>query len=360
MTGDRRIRVVLTPPEPWWPRRRQHVPGTEPDLMAIYRAMAAAGIDVELIDPNPRPWNPLFGLHPIYMGLDPLRALKVLTRRRQVDVVISSYESSVAVISLLRRMCGFRPAIAMWDIAPSEKWKIRQRIQDVVVPRVDRIFLLGSAQRDYIDRKWGVGDRCSVIWQNVDTEFYQPQAPQPNGPILAIGDDHGRDFDTLIAAVADLDVDLVLKTRRPLTIPAGFRARIRQIKERLSFAALRDLYAAASFVVVPLRATLNVSGVGSSLEAMAMGKALIASDNPPLRDYLEDGHNCLIVPPSDPRRLRQAIEKLLAEPVTARELGQAGRVKVEQLSSNAVFAARLGNEIRQLAEENFARRRITP
>jgi glycosyltransferase involved in cell wall biosynthesis len=328
--------------------------------MAIFRAMAAAGVDVELMDPNPRPWNPLFGLHPIYMGLDPLRALKVLTGRRRVDVVVSVFESSLAVNSLLRRMFGFTPAIAMWDIAPSEKWKVRQRIQNLVVPRVDRIFLLGSAQRDYIERKWGAGARCRVVWQHVDTEFYRPQAPQPNGPILAIGDDHGRDFDTLIAAVAELNVDIVIKTRRPLAIPGGCRARIRQIKERLSFEALRDLYAAASFVVVPLKVTLNVSGVGSSLEAMAMGKALIASDNPPLRDYLDDGRSCLVVPPSDPRKLRQAIEKLLADPDAARELGQAGRAKVERTFANPVFAARLGNEFRHLAEENVARRRTAP
>jgi glycosyltransferase involved in cell wall biosynthesis len=248
----------------------------------------------------------------------------------------------------------------MWDIAPSETWKVRQRMQDVVVPRVDRIFLLGSAQRDYVERKWGAGARCRVVWERVDAEFYRPQAPQPNGPILAIGDDHGRDFDTLIAAVAELDVDLVIKTRRPLAIPGGCRARIRQIKERLSFEALRDLYAAASLVVVPLKVTLNVSGVGSSLEAMAMGKALIASDNPPLRDYLEDGRDCLVVPPSDPRRLRQAIEKLLADPDTARRLGKSGRESVERNFAHPVFAARLGNEFRHLAEENAARWHTAP
>ena len=91
-----------------------------------------------------------------------------------------------------------------------------------------------------------------------------------------------------------------------------------------------------------------------------MGKALIASDNPPLRDYLEDGRNCLVVPPSDPRQLRQAIEKLLADSDTARGLGQAARAKVERDCANSVFAARLGNEFRQLAEENVARRQTAP
>ncbi len=360
MSGDGRLRVVLTPPEPWWPQRLRHVPGSEPDPMAIYRAMAAAGVDVELMDPNPRPWNPLFGLHPVYMGLDPLRAFKVLTSRRQVDVVVSVFESSLVVTSLLRRPFGFRPAVAMWDIAPDEEWKVRQRIQDIVVPRVDRIFLLGSAQRAYIERKWGAGARCRVVWQHVDAEFYRPRAPELRGPILAIGDDHGRDFDTLIAAVAELDVDLVIKTRRPLDIPAGCRARIRQIKERLSFEALRDLYAAARFVVIPLKVTLNVSGVGSVLEAMAMGKALVASDNPPLRDYLDDGRNCLVVPPYDSRQLRQAIEKLLANSDAATGLGQAGRAKVERRFANPVFGTRLAEEFRRVAEENVAGKHSAP
>lgn len=58
---------------------------------------------------------------------------------------------------------------------------------------------------------WG---KAKMIWQSVDTRFYEPEPAQPMGPVLAIGDDHGRDWPTLIEALAPLDIDLVLKTHQ--------------------------------------------------------------------------------------------------------------------------------------------------
>ena len=46
---------------------------------------------------------------------------------------------------------------------------------------------------------------------------------------------------------------------------------------RYDYAALRALYAESSFVVVPLRETDFQAGVTTILEAMAMGKAVIAT-----------------------------------------------------------------------------------
>jgi len=65
------LNVLLTPPEPWQPELDGHQPGITPDPFAVYKAMALEGVDVTLLDPHRKPINPLFGLHPIYMGLDP-------------------------------------------------------------------------------------------------------------------------------------------------------------------------------------------------------------------------------------------------------------------------------------------------
>lgn len=156
----------------------------------------------------------------------------------------------------------------------------------------------------------------------------------------------GRDFPTLVNAIHDLDVDLILKTKQEVEIDRSARSRIRKISERLSFLQLRNLYASCRFVVVPLHETLNVSGVGTVLEAMAMGKALIVSDNPPIRDYIIPDETCLVVPPGDVAALRSAIERLIREPETVRRLGAAGRKLAEARFSHPVHAARLGAAFR--------------
>ena len=187
-----------------------------------------------------------------------------------------------------------------------------------------------------------------MIWQSVDTSFYEPEPVQPMGPVLAIGDDHGRDWPTLIEALAPLDIDLVLKTRSKITIPEGARLRVRQISKRLSFRELRDLYAKASIVVIPLSETLNVSGVGSVLEAMAMGKALVISDNPPIRDYLEPGKTADVVPVGDAITLRKAVKALLSDHERMGEMGRLARERVVRLYGNEALAHRFAAALRDI------------
>ena len=152
----------------------------------------------------------------------------------------------------------------------------------------------------------------------------------------------------MIEALAPLDIDLVLKTRSKITIPEGARLRVRQISKRLSFRELRDLYAKASIVVIPLSETLNVSGVGSVLEAMAMGKALVISDNPPIRDYLEPGKTADVVPVGDAITLRKAVKALLADHERMVEMGRFARERVVHLYGNEALAHRFAAALRDI------------
>ena len=346
---SRRLKVVLIPPEEWLPGMQKFVPGDCPDPVVFFELLAKHhGIDVELMDPNVPKWIPLVHRHPIYRGLDPIRAVKVLFWRRDVDIVISVFESSATVLSFLRAWIPFRPKLIMWDIAPDEVWRPRRWLQNLTVPRVDNILLLSSHQQGYLETRWHAGNKAKNIWQSVDTDFYQPEPPQPQGPVLAIGDDHGRDWPTLIEALAPLDIELVLKTRSKISLPEGARLKVRQISHRVSFLELRDLYAKASIVVIPLSETLNVSGVGSVLESMAMGKALVISDNPPIRDYLEPGKTADVVPVGDALRLREAVKALLADSGRMVMMGRMARERVARLYSNEALACRFANVLRAL------------
>jgi glycosyltransferase involved in cell wall biosynthesis len=342
------VNVLLTPPEPWGPRRAQYCAGAEPDPFAIYRAMASEGVVVRLLDPTGWPRNPLYGRHGLYMGIDPWRAQHILIRERHVDLVLSIFESSCLLPLLFRRLAGYRPKIAMWDITPTRTWRPRKRMQDVVVPRVDHLFLLSAGQQPILQERWGAAAKTSVVYQHVDADFFSPRPPDDGGLILSVGDDIGRDFDTLMQAVHDLDIRLRVKTRLKLPSLPGRRATVEQVAGRLSFCDFRSLYEQSDFVVIPLHVTENVSGVGSVLEAMAMGKALVLSDNPVIRDYVIPNETALLVPPGDPRALREAIQTLRQDKSRAAFLGQRGRRFVEQMFANAVFGKRMASAIRRV------------
>jgi glycosyltransferase involved in cell wall biosynthesis len=348
----KRIQMILIPPETWADKILPPAGGLGPDGSLIYKLLAGKyRIDVELIDPNWPKWMPFVRRHPLYFGLDPFRSFKILTGRRRVDIVVAVFESSPVVLLMLRRLFNFKPRIAIWDIAPDEEWRPRKWVQNFVIPQVDSIFLLSDSQLPMLAKKWNSEKKGITVWQHVDADFFFPREPVTHGPILAIGEDHGRDWPTLIEAVKDLDVELIIKTRRKLHIPAGAKCRIRQISTRLSFLELRSLYADCLFVVIPLSNTLNVSGVGSVLESMAMQKALVISDNPPIRDYLENGITADVVPVGDVAALRKGIELMINDVGHRNRMALAARERVTRLYSKPVFAERLATAIRQVVGE---------
>ena len=88
------------------------------------------------------------------------------------------------------------------------------------------------------------------------------------------------------------------------------------------------LYARAAVVACPS----HREGFGlACAEAMAHGRAVVASDVGGLRDLVVDGETGLLVPPRDVAALRAALERLLGDAELRRRLGAAGRERVREL-----------------------------
>jgi glycosyltransferase involved in cell wall biosynthesis len=74
----------------------------------------------------------------------------------------------------------------------------------------------------------------------------------------------------------------------------------------------------------------NVDGLpNTTLEAMACGRALVASRVAGIPEVVVDGQNGLLVEEKDPPQLASAISRLLQSPQMSAELGAANRSKVE-------------------------------
>jgi glycosyltransferase involved in cell wall biosynthesis len=62
-----------------------------------------------------------------------------------------------------------------------------------------------------------------------------------------------------------------------------------------------------------------------ALEAMNAGVPVVASDVDGLAEVVTDGETGLLVPPDDPRRLAEAIARVLVDRDLSRALGEGGR-----------------------------------
>ena len=83
--------------------------------------------------------------------------------------------------------------------------------------------------------------------------------------------------------------------------------------------------ALADVVVVP--SIVEASSI-SVLEAMAMKKAIVASDIPGIREITDQGKNCILVPPRNPDALADGVIKLLDSDKLAGDLAKSSYEKV--------------------------------
>ncbi len=91
-------------------------------------------------------------------------------------------------------------------------------------------------------------------------------------------------------------------------------------------------YDRAAVVAVPSRR----EGYGmTAREAMAHGRAVVASEVGGLRDAIRDGETGLFVPPGDPAALRAALQRLLADAELRARLGANAREDVSRFSQEA-------------------------
>jgi len=73
-----------------------------------------------------------------------------------------------------------------------------------------------------------------------------------------------------------------------------------------------------------------LEGLGTAiLDAMALGKPVVATRAGGIPEAVQDGMTGLLVPPRDPQALAEAIRSLLRHPEQAKALGEAGRKRVE-------------------------------
>ncbi|WP_040337347.1 glycosyltransferase family 4 protein [Candidatus Blastococcus massiliensis] len=121
------------------------------------------------------------------------------------------------------------------------------------------------------------------------------------------------------------------------------------VGEAIEFVGFQDpveYVAAADVVLVPSR----VEPFGLvAVEALLLGRPVVASRVGGLQEIIEDGRTGLLVDPDDPRALADAIIRLLSDPATATRLGLAGQADARARFSMEAYSATLSQAVLQRA-----------
>lgn len=193
------------------------------------------------------------------------------------------------------------------------------------------------------------------IYFGTDTDFFKPQPQTAEEDfILSVGRDPGRDFGTLMEAAKGLNIKLKL-TAKPESL--------KKFGPLPDFVSIHDFtpvqlveqYAKSKIVVLPLNPIYgknDAMGCSTLVEAMSMGKAIVATRTSTMEDYIQSGDNGVLVPQGDIEALKLAIIDLIHDDQKRQKIGTAAREFVLQYCGADKFAENLASFFNQIHDKN--------
>jgi len=282
--------------------------------------------------------------------------------RAAADLIVLHEPNPWAMLSLA--LAPTRAPLAIWFHSEV----VRPRLQyalfyhplaRIVYTRAKRIVVSSPRLAEQAEALQPYRDRVAVIPFGIDASEWEATpaiaarahairgASGPRPLVLFAGRMVSyKGVDVLLRALVGADVSAVLVGDGPLRGEWTTLSRELGIADRVEFAGavphaeLAALYHACDMFVLPSVTRAEAFGY-VQLEAMACGKPVVSTRVPSGVAWVNrDGETGLTVPPGDRVALREAIQRLAADPALRQRLGQAGRARV----STDFSAERMGRD----------------
>lgn len=284
------------------------------------------------------------------LGPSPAVAYLGFRERHRFDAILTTGEDIGIPLAILLRPSSARCSHTMiaHTLFPAKKRVLLQYLR--ADRRIDHILAYSTSEEEnMINRLRIPAAKVQRIFYHADQQFFRPNGREPEPDLICAAGQLLRDYDCLVEAVRGLDVRVQIAAGSPwIERPLAPK---RQLPEnvkwgRLNRYELRELYARSALAVVPILQNDYQTGIATILEMMAMGKCVIATRTRGQTDTIVDGETGIYVPPSDPKALRAAIERMLANPDEAKAIGQRARRFLEERASLDLFVTTIVGAIR--------------
>lgn len=252
-----------------------------------------------------------------------------MTKRREFDQFYVTGEDIGMPFGMMMRAARDHGRVTM--VVHHGGTKKRRIILRAIGHSVYRnVIVLAERQREIFVSELGYpGHKVHRFDQWLDTRFYEPRETSSDY-VFSCGRE-SRDYPMLQRAAAKLPYEfrVVASGWAP---HAGFNSannvlptRNLAVLGKLTYEDLRDAYARARLVVVPLDRVDYAAGVTVICEAMAMGKPVVTTDSPGIRDYVLPGKSGFTVPIGDSVELARAIDSLAKDDALRARMGEHNR-----------------------------------
>lgn len=186
---------------------------------------------------------------------------------------------------------------------------LKERIKiEIIKKGVTHFIVISKSEIDNYYKDWKIAkEKMTFILFKVNTEEILYKLKKVDGDFIYSGGNSLRDYTTLFKAVEGLG----LKVKVLSTLDFKNFNAPNNVEIIYNSGTAEEFYgpcARSKFAVFPIKPSyIRSAAQGSYLGAMYMGKAVIVSDTPGVRDIISDEINGLIVPPGDVEALREKI-----------------------------------------------------
>lgn len=348
------------------PERAFRIPPTKVAILAVatnihairwINAMAERGVDLLVITqqpPRPGDYHPAvrFALLPFrgrFAYLLNAVALPRLFAQSGAKLLHVHYAGGYGATIWLSGIRNALFSVLGGDVynVPERSWLHRLAVCNALQGAI-RITSTSHVMKAQVERL-GIDTRVDVVPFGVDTNIFHPRGKERTNGRLVIGTvktlAHKYGIDTLIRgfALALRAPDFrALDPELRIVGGGGARREYEQLAKRLGLADHVTFYGEVRHQDVPdILADFDIFAAISRedsesfgvavIEASACGLPVLVSEAGGLPEVVEDGVTGVIVPRDDPEAVSRALVRLAADPGLRRQLGQAGRARVQRL-----------------------------
>jgi glycosyltransferase involved in cell wall biosynthesis len=236
--------------------------------------------------------------------------------------IVSSAGLETFIVALLWRIRSSKHRLVILDPI-ALRWRRLDRLFSSGMGNVDALICIRRGDLDTYQRRFRVSaDRCHFAYMPVpEASTERPADPDEthvSSPfIYAAGDAH-RDWKLLLRAAAELPYRFVVATQtmRPGRLESSNVEVIPQVVP----AKGRGLMGRSTCVAMVLEDTDLACGPTIVLDALRMGKAVVAADANGVRDYVVDGVTGLLSAPGDHEQLAANLRTVMEDSALRRQM----------------------------------------
>jgi glycosyltransferase involved in cell wall biosynthesis len=269
----------------------------------------------------------------------------------------SLLNSGVVFVRALVQIVLHRPRVVLLgSVERTVPWFIRARrlgllgrarlvvtnqlhLTDAQLPLVDCNVVYSQAWIDAQDP--GVRERAVFAPLPADGDFAALASFVRDDGYVFAGGGTGRDFATVVEALQGTGLTLRIVTFSPATLGwDGDLPEHVEVEWTMPVASFLERLAGARIVVVPLRDATSDFGQTTVVQALSLGKPVVATRSPGVVDYVRDGQEGLLVDAGDVEGCRAAVLRLHGDDELRRACGVQALARA-RLSSYDAFGERL-------------------